>query len=693
MGLPVVVPIIAEAGEFQAAVAEAGKSLDALSESMSGKTTKAATGMGNAIKDAMTKAGEAINAVMSKLASGDMGASNATEAIAAGLSKLTGVDLGPVVELTNKIKENLLSMEHLSAVTGVTAGTFTEIKDAMEEAGIPSDKLDQQLISLRESMGKVQSGSKETKEAFAALGISTDGWKNKVPPTMTVIAELADRFRNSKMSALDLANAHTILGDQYQNFVTYLKRGSKALADDLRAHKEHGQAVDESIESAKQLQEEEAALAEKLQMLLLPAFRFLVAAVQQIIAAFISFKGILTNVGILVSGVARVIVDSFSAAANIVASVFAHWKDLLRGHFSGVAADARAAFKQIESDYNDTMTNMVQTANQTDKELDAFFNHQPKTAAEADAKHTNTVRTGTKQREVVTLRSHQSILKSAKDTDDAIEADGAALLVTLANDTNATGRMISNIIVGIPKPLVPVLAKVKTQTDQTMQSVAHNMATSFSSAIRGMIDGTETLSAAVAKMGKQMISSLESALQKMLEQWLEHHIMELLIHTQAKEGENVVDKAAAAQKQEISMQEHMSQVFMAAKQAAVKAWNAMSGIPVVGPALGAAAAAATFAAVMAFGSITSAQGGFYEVDRDQLAFIHQREMVLPAGIAERLRSAVDSGLGGGQTLSVNVYHNVNAIDAASFKDTIKQHGNIIGNEVVRVLKRKGLTQK
>jgi hypothetical protein len=68
-------------------------------------------------------------------------------------------------------------------------------------------------------------------------------------------------------------------------------------------------------------------------------------------------------------------------------------------------------------------------------------------------------------------------------------------------------------------------------------------------------------------------------------------------------------------------------------------------------------------------------------------------MVLPAGIADRLRTAVDSGLGGGHAVSVNVYHNVNAIDAASFKDTIKQHGNIIGNEVVRVLKRKGLTPK
>jgi len=65
-------------------------------------------------------------------------------------------------------------------------------------------------------------------------------------------------------------------------------------------------------------------------------------------------------------------------------------------------------------------------------------------------------------------------------------------------------------------------------------------------------------------------------------------------------------------------------------------------------------------------------------------------MVLPAGIVDRLRSTVDSGMGG-SGMSVNVYHSVNAIDAASFKDTIKQHGNIIGNEVARVLRKKGLS--
>jgi hypothetical protein len=33
---------------------------------------------------------------------------------------------------------------------------------------------------------------------------------------------------------------------------------------------------------------------------------------------------------------------------------------------------------------------------------------------------------------------------------------------------------------------------------------------------------------------------------------------------------------------------------------------------------------------------------------------------------------------------------VNAIDAVSFKDTIRQHGNMIGNEVARVIRRNSL---
>src|SRR5947209_7668622 len=233
---PIVVDIIAESAEFEAAIAEASEALDGFAGKMGGKTVDSAKKMASGIGDAMAKVGEAVNAVMSKLASGDMGASNATEALAAGLTKLTGINLGPAVELTNKLKENLLALDNLGRATGMTAGTITEMKDAMEELGIPSGKLDQNLLTLHESIGKVQSGSKDTRDAFKALGIATEGWSKKAPTEISLIQQLADRFHSGTLSAEDMEHAHRLLGDQYENFILYVSRGSKALANDRVVH-------------------------------------------------------------------------------------------------------------------------------------------------------------------------------------------------------------------------------------------------------------------------------------------------------------------------------------------------------------------------------------------------------------------------------------------------------------------------
>ena len=67
-----------------------------------------------------------------------------------------------------------------------------------------------------------------------------------------------------------------------------------------------------------------------------------------------------------------------------------------------------------------------------------------------------------------------------------------------------------------------------------------------------------------------------------------------------------------------------------------------------------------------------------------LALVHQGERVLPASM---------SGTGDFGAPSLHVHFNVNAIDSDSFKHTIKRHGNMIGNEVLRVLKKRGIAAK
>jgi hypothetical protein len=87
----------------------------------------------------------------------------------------------------------------------------------------------------------------------------------------------------------------------------------------------------------------------------------------------------------------------------------------------------------------------------------------------------------------------------------------------------------------------------------------------------------------------------------------------------------------------------------------------------------------------------SAEGGQYLVPGDQLTMLHRNEMVLPAGVADRMRGVIEGGGGGG--ISVIVNHSVNAVDAQSFQQHIRRHGNMIGNEVARVLKKRGVAAK
>jgi hypothetical protein len=160
----------------------------------------------------------------------------------------------------------------------------------------------------------------------------------------------------------------------------------------------------------------------------------------------------------------------------------------------------------------------------------------------------------------------------------------------------------------------------------------------------------------------------------------------LLIHTQTKQGEVMVDQTTSAEKDAINVKEHLKNIFMAAKEAGANAWKSASAI---NPLLGAVAAAAAFAGVMAFGSMGSAEGGQYFVPGPQLTMLHAQEMVLPAGLAGRMRDVIENGGGGGGN-AVHVHFNVNAIDSSSFKGTIGRHGHMIGELVNKALKKKGI---
>jgi len=221
------------------------------------------------------------------------------------------------------------------------------------------------------------------------------------------------------------------------------------------------------------------------------------------------------------------------------------------------------------------------------------------------------------------------------------------------------------------KNLTQFFSKVKSAMDQS---------------ISGLLKGTESFSKAWQNMWSDMVISMVQKLADMMLKWIEHHVAMLVIHTTEKEGEVAADASAAAESKGISLADAIAKIHHSAAAAASRVYEAEAPL---GPVIAGLLAAGTYTAVLGFGAMASAEGGQYYVPNNQLTMLHPQEMVLPAGIANQMRSVIGGGGNGGGGVTVVVNHSVSAVDAASFQGHIRRHSNMIANEVTRALKRKG----
>jgi len=82
-----------------------------------------------------------------------------------------------------------------------------------------------------------------------------------------------------------------------------------------------------------------------------------------------------------------------------------------------------------------------------------------------------------------------------------------------------------------------------------------------------------------------------------------------------------------------------------AARAAAGAFAAVAGVPLIGPVLAPAAAAAAYAGTMAFASFDI---GAYKIPEDMPAMVHRNELVMPAAQAGAFRQMLDNAAGGGE---------------------------------------------
>jgi len=667
---------------------KATKSTDNLSKkaSDSGKEVDKASAKHGKFTETVKKFGEAGEEAYKKLKEAGTGANGVSEAIGAAAGKLTGLPIGPAIEFINQVKDGFLELDRVAKSTGLGADKITEFEDVIQHAGVSTKEFPDELQKLSDSMYKARDGAGESIKSFNQLGISTKGWKDHLPSLDQILLQVADHVKNSTNPEKDLAAATALLGDKGKELIPVLRQGSDAIRKQIKDYEGHGQATLSAIDSAKQLQQAESRLADELQKILLPAFDAIVLVLRLFIAGLYKvWAGLKILVALLVSGA--------KTAWEFAKAVYDAFQAMNHGDISGAVGRMKKFLGDMRQESESTMKYISDTWAEGNRQADEVLADHAEVVADGQNRLNKVVKDGVNQRVKAQKDGNKANVASTNQADQDMVKNHEDQLGIMVTDTAHAMQVIGKLLAGIGSAPLPKLANdqgvqatrnaekqkdaiVKKSVDYRQElekSLTKNIQSFFSSSIMGMIQGTESLGQAVAKMGQQMLQSFVDTLSRMVTEWIEQHIVMKIfgIKTSAETSQADIQGSAAA--------------------GAAAAGASAAKLP-FGWALIAPITMAVFGMLSAFkGRVNSAAGGFYQVDRDQLALIHQNEMILPAGIADRLRSTVASGGGPGPDVHVHVYHNVNAIDAASFKDSIKQHGNMIGNEVAKVLKRRRLS--
>lgn len=198
-------------------------------------------------------------------------------------------------------------------------------------------------------------------------------------------------------------------------------------------------------------------------------------------------------------------------------------------------------------------------------------------------------------------------------------------------------------------------------TQQAWQKAFAPISAAFDASINGVIQGTEHLKQAEQKAAQSILLSFLDTEEKKLQAAVvsDLQILASKIRTEfaitsatvAGGSAQVAAKTATtAQSQSIGMIAGAKEIASKAYEAAAGAYNAVVGIPYIGPVLAPVAAATAYAGVMAF-DVISAEGGMGNVPGDDMpALLHRNEMVLPASIANPLRESLSGGGGTGDAM-------------------------------------------
>lgn len=225
--------------------------------------------------------------------------------------------------------------------------------------------------------------------------------------------------------------------------------------------------------------------------------------------------------------------------------------------------------------------------------------------------------------------------------------------------------------------LNPSFQQIIGQMRNELPSAALQMQNSMTKAFDGVSQG-------IAKSlveGKNLGSEMRVVVRQMAEQWIEYAIKRMLMDRLVTASHITGNATAAASDKTTGA---MSQLA-AAKAGAAKAYQAMAGIPIIGPELGAIAGALAFATMMAF-----EKGGKIPGAGAVPIIGHGGETVVTKALTDRVERSESHSMtnnGGATHVHANFAPQIHAVDAEGVDRVLTKHGALFQRHLASTIRR------
>ena len=304
-------------------------------------------------------------------------------------------------------------------------------------------------------------------------------------------------------------------------------------------------------------------------------------------------------------------------------------------------------------------------------------------------------RSGTASNTSERIQADAAILANATQMYGAYSSQQKSALDRMLADEKAFSSAYIKDQEDMEKKLEADHAKYVAEVDKASKAAAKKAAdtwhqyldpidNAFQASINGMIQGTQTLRQMTAHILQSITASYLQEGLKDLENYIINQEAKTAATAAGASARAAIEQTASKASKEADAATGKSQITSAAATGAAKAYQAIVGIPYVGPILAPIAAGVAFAGIEAFsGMISSAQGGWERVPVDgMMTQLHKDEMVLPKHVADPIRQmASGGGHGGGSQVHIH------ALDGPSVKEMFRRNPGLIADALKHANKR------